>query len=53
VDGVKDPIMPHLSGKKTAKDMWEALVKRPHYTSFVWQEDSKGHVGGPDKVVPI
>jgi hypothetical protein len=27
VDGVKDHIIPHLSGKKTAKDMWEALVK--------------------------
>jgi hypothetical protein len=26
VDGVKDHIIPHLSGKKTAKDMWEALV---------------------------
>jgi hypothetical protein len=27
VDGVKDHIIPHLSGKKTTKDMWEALVK--------------------------
>ena len=27
VDGVKDHIIPHLSGKKTAKDMWEAVVK--------------------------
>jgi hypothetical protein len=27
VDGVKDHIIPHLSGKKIAKDMWEALVK--------------------------
>jgi hypothetical protein len=27
VDGVKDHIIPHLSGKKTVKDMWEALVK--------------------------
>jgi hypothetical protein len=25
IDGVKDHIIPHLSGKKTAKDMWEAL----------------------------
>jgi hypothetical protein len=23
IDGVKDHIIPHLSGKKTAKDMWE------------------------------
>jgi hypothetical protein len=27
IDGVKDHIIPHLFGKKTAKDMWEALVK--------------------------
>jgi hypothetical protein len=27
VDGVKDHIIPHLIGKKTTKDMWEALVK--------------------------
>jgi hypothetical protein len=27
VDGVKDHIIPHLSGKKTTKEMWEALVK--------------------------
>jgi hypothetical protein len=27
VDGDKDHIIPHFSGKKTAKDMWEALVK--------------------------
>jgi len=27
VDGVKDHIIPHLSGKKTTKDMWEALIK--------------------------
>jgi hypothetical protein len=27
VDGVKDHIIPHFSSKKTAKDMWEALVK--------------------------
>jgi hypothetical protein len=27
VDGVKDHVIPHLSGKKTTKDMWEALVK--------------------------
>jgi hypothetical protein len=27
VDGVKDHILPHLFGKKTTKDMWEALVK--------------------------
>jgi hypothetical protein len=27
VDGVKDHVIPHLSGKKTIKDIWEALVK--------------------------
>jgi hypothetical protein len=27
VDGVKDHIFLHLSGKKTTKDMWQALVK--------------------------
>jgi hypothetical protein len=27
IDGVKDHIIPHLSGKKTTKDMWEALTK--------------------------
>jgi len=27
VDGVKDDIILHLSGKKTAKEMWDALVK--------------------------
>jgi hypothetical protein len=27
VDGVKDHIIPQLFGKKTTKDMWEALVK--------------------------
>jgi 2-phosphoglycerate kinase len=27
VDGVKDHIIPHFSSKKTAKEMWEALVK--------------------------
>jgi hypothetical protein len=27
IDGVKDCIIPHLSGKKTTKDMWEALTK--------------------------
>jgi hypothetical protein len=27
VDSVKNHIIPHLSGKKTTKDMWEALVK--------------------------
>jgi hypothetical protein len=27
VDGVKDHIIPHLSGKKTTRKMWEALVK--------------------------
>jgi 2-phosphoglycerate kinase len=27
VDGVKDHIIPHLFGKKTMKDMWDALVK--------------------------
>jgi hypothetical protein len=27
IDGVKDHIIPHLSRKKTTKDMWEALVK--------------------------
>jgi hypothetical protein len=31
VDGVKDHIIPHLSGKKTTKDMWEALVKLYQY----------------------
>jgi hypothetical protein len=25
LDGVKDHLIPHLSGKKTARDMWEAL----------------------------
>jgi len=27
VDGVKNHIIPHLSSKKTAKEMWKALVK--------------------------
>jgi hypothetical protein len=27
VDGVKDHIIAHLSGKKTTREMWEALVK--------------------------
>jgi hypothetical protein len=27
VDGVKDHIIPHLSGKETTREMWEALVK--------------------------
>jgi hypothetical protein len=27
IDGVKDHIIPHLSRKKTAKDMWKALTK--------------------------
>jgi hypothetical protein len=27
VDGVKDHIIPHLSRKKTTKDMWGAVVK--------------------------
>jgi hypothetical protein len=27
LDGVKDHIIPHLSSKKTAKEMWEAMVK--------------------------
>jgi hypothetical protein len=27
VNGVKDHIIPHMPGKKTTKDMWEALVK--------------------------
>jgi hypothetical protein len=27
VDGVKDHIFPHFSGKKTMHDMWKALVK--------------------------
>jgi hypothetical protein len=27
IDRVKDHIIPHLFGKKTTKDMWEALVK--------------------------
>ena len=34
VDGVKDHIIPHLLGKKTTKDMWEALVK-------LYQSDSQ------------
>ena len=25
LDGVKDHVVPHLSGKKTAREMWEAL----------------------------
>jgi hypothetical protein len=31
VDGVKDHIIPHLSGKKTTKDMWEVVVKLYQY----------------------
>jgi hypothetical protein len=27
IDGVKDHIIPHLSGKKTTKEMWESLTK--------------------------
>jgi hypothetical protein len=27
IDGMKDHIIPHLSGKKTAKEMWESLTK--------------------------
>jgi hypothetical protein len=27
VDGVKDHIIPHLSGKKTTREMWDSLVK--------------------------
>jgi hypothetical protein len=27
IDGVKDHIIPHLSGKKTIKEMWESLTK--------------------------
>ena len=27
LDGVKDHVVPHLSGKKTAREMWEALAK--------------------------
>jgi hypothetical protein len=27
IDGVKNHGIPHMSGKKTTKDMWEALVK--------------------------
>jgi hypothetical protein len=27
IDGVKDHIIPHLSGKKTAKEMWQSLTK--------------------------
>jgi hypothetical protein len=27
VDGVKDHIIPHLSSKKSAKEVWEALIK--------------------------
>jgi 2-phosphoglycerate kinase len=27
IDGVKDHIIPHLSGEKTAKEMWESLTK--------------------------
>jgi hypothetical protein len=34
VDGDKDQIIPHFFGKKTAKDMWEALVK-------VYQSDNQ------------
>jgi hypothetical protein len=26
VDGVKDHIIPHFSGKKTMREMWDALV---------------------------
>jgi hypothetical protein len=25
LDGVKDHLIPHLSGKNSARDMWEAL----------------------------
>jgi hypothetical protein len=25
LDGIKDHVVPHLSGKTTAKDMWKAL----------------------------
>jgi hypothetical protein len=31
VDGVMDHIIPHLSGKKIAREMWEALVKIYQY----------------------
>jgi len=27
IDGVKDHIIPHLSGKKTTKELWESLTK--------------------------
>jgi hypothetical protein len=27
IEGEKDHIIPHLSGKKTAKEMWESLTK--------------------------
>jgi len=27
VDGVKDHIIPHLSSKKTTKEMWDTLIK--------------------------
>ena len=34
MDGVKDHIIPHLSGKKTTREMWEALAK-------LYQSDSQ------------
>ncbi len=27
LDGVKDHIIPHLSGKKSTREMWESLTK--------------------------
>jgi hypothetical protein len=59
VDGVKDQIIPLLPGKKTAREMWEALVKiyqsdnQSRKMLFTEKhEDDQGRVGSrlPHKV---
>jgi hypothetical protein len=59
VDGVKDHIIPHFSGKKTAKEMWKALVNLYQSNNqskkmllIEKHEDGQGRVDGhlPHKV---
>ena len=36
LDGMKDHLIPHLSGKKTARDLWEAM-------NILFQSDNENH----------
>jgi hypothetical protein len=39
--------------KKDVKARTCGWCQKPHHSTFIWQEDIKGHIGGPSKAILV